>query len=300
MKIIKSVCAALFVFISSHAVLAQSVDVTVDYTAKFFLKPDTNTVVLINQFNADQLKGNKKTVSVLKSAAYTTISYAGFAFRQLPHTRIINLVDSVSFPTNTDSVKQIAAKYHANYVLALKNFTAKISLSDGGVETLYSTSSTAEFMLYEDNGIFFRKLNGKAEDPLEQHVDAGLLASLIFQPGIKGNKDAINATAEHAAENALQDFFPYNITHTRPLFNDKFLRPINEEIIAGNFDKADSLLQPYLQDMDVKIAAKAAYTLAVVYESENNLEAATDLATESNEKYKNSYAIAMLADLKEE
>jgi len=155
-------------------------------------------------------------------------------------------------------------------------------------------------MLYEDNGIFYRKLSGKAEDPMEQTVNAGIIASLIFQPTVKGHKNEMKAAAQHVAENALQDFFPFYITHTRPLFDDKFLRPINQEIIAGNFDKADSLLQPYLVDPDVKIASKAAYTLAIIYESENNLEDATDMAEESNSKNKNSYATAMLADLKEE
>lgn len=302
MKILKPGCIAIFLLINSLAAVAQDVDVTVDYAAKFFLKPDTNTVVLINQFNTDQLKiGNKKTLNVLKVAAYAAISQAGFEFSQLPHTKIINLVDSVGLTVNTDSVKLIAAKYHANYVLALKSFTAKINLGDvEGTETLYNATSAVSFMLYEDNGVFFRKLNGTAEDPLEQQVNAGLIASLIFQPTIRGNKDAMKTSAEHSAENALQDFFPYNITHTRPLFSDKFLRPINKEIMAGNFDKADSLLQPYLQDPDVKIASKASYTLAIVHESENDLEGATDLAEESNKKYKNSYATAMLADLKEE
>jgi len=300
MKLLKPIFAAIFAFVTTCAT-AQSVDVSVNYAAKYFLKPDTNTVVVINQFNPTQLGGNKKTVAVLKEAVYAAISHAAFQLGVLPHTRIINMVDSVALTPNTDSIKQIAAKYHANYVLALKNFFAEITLFElGSNETTYNTNATADFMLYEDNGIFYRKLSGKAEDPLEQTVNAGIIASLIFQPTIKGHKDEVKAAAQHAAENALQDFFPFYITHTRPLFDDKFLRPINKEIIAGNFDKADSLLQPYLVDPDVKIASKAAYTLAIIYESENNLEDATDMAEESNSKNKNSYATAMLADLKEE
>lgn len=301
MKQIKPLFIALF-FLVSNGVWAQAVDVTVSYAAKYRLRPDTNTIVLINQFDIGSLKiGNKKALAVTREAAYAAIKHGGFQLGQLPHTKIINIVDSVSLAVSTDSIKQIAAKYHANYVLALKNFSAKITVgevSDYG--TSYNSSLVTDFMLYEDNGVFFRKLNGAAEDPIVQQISAGLIMSLIFQPTIKGNKAAIRASAEHASENALQDFFSYTITHTRPLFNDKFLRPINQEIINGNFEKADSLLQPYLQDIDVKIASKAAYTLAIVYESENNLEAATDLATESDTKYKNDYAEAMLADLKEE
>ena len=300
MKLFKPVFAVVFVLITT-CVAAQSVDVSVNYAAKYFLKPDTNTVVVINQFNTAQLSGNKKTVAVLKEAVYAAISHAAFQLGALPHTKIVNIVDSVGLTTNADSIKLIAAKYHANYVLALKNFSAKITLAElGSYETTYNSIATTDFMLYEDNGIFYRKLSGKAEDAMEQTVNAGIIASLIFQPTVKGHKNEMKAVAQHAAENALQDFFPFYITHNRPLFDDKFLRPINQEIIAGNFDKADSLLQPFLVDPDAKIASRAAYTLAIIYESENNLEDATDMAEESNSKNKNSYATAMLANLKEE
>jgi len=128
MKLLKPVFAAIFLFLTTYAD-AQSVDVSVNYAAKYFLKPDTNTVVVINQFNAAQLSGNKKTVAVLKEATYAAISHAAFQLGQLPHTKIINIVDSVGLTINTDSIKQIAAKYHANYVLALKNFSARINLA---------------------------------------------------------------------------------------------------------------------------------------------------------------------------
>ncbi|MCR8561755.1 hypothetical protein KXD93_29130 [Mucilaginibacter sp. BJC16-A38] len=301
MKIIKPFCIILFLLINT-GVFAQAVDVTVSYAAKYRLRPDTNTIVLVNKFDISSLKvSNKKALAVMKEAAYAAIRHGGFQLGELPHTRIINVVDSVGLTVNTDSIKQTAAKYHANYVLALTNFSAKITvgeISDYG--TSYNSSLVTNFMLYEDNGVFFRKLNGTAEDPIEQQLNAGLIMSLIFQPTIKGNKMAIRVSAEHASENAMQDFFPYTLTHTRPLFNDKFLRPINQEIMNGNFEKADSLLQPYLKDIDAKVASRAAYTLAIVYESENNLEDATDMANESNTKNKNGYAEAMLADLKEE
>src|SRR4051812_14052042 len=162
MKLLKPVSAAIFLLVTACA-NAQSVDVSVNYAAKYYLKPDTNTVVVINQFNPTQLSGNTKTVAVLKEAAYTAISHAAFQMGVLPHTKIINIVDSVALTPNTDSIKQIAAKYHANYVLALKNFSAKITLFElGSYETTYNTNAVADFMLYEDNGVFFRKLNGKA------------------------------------------------------------------------------------------------------------------------------------------
>ncbi|ASU32942.1 hypothetical protein MuYL_1042 [Mucilaginibacter xinganensis] len=274
----------------------------VDYTAKLNFRPDSTIIVLINQFDVTQAKvNNKKKLDVIKSGAAAAINYAGLELGSLPHVKVINLVDSLNLPVNTDSVKLIAAKNKANYVMALKGFSADIGLSEISNNTsYYNTNTTVNFVLYENNGIYYRKLDGKSVDPQSEQPYMGLIPTLLIHPTIKGNKQSIKTSAEHATENALQDYFPYTITHNRPLYNDAIFLPAIKEIQSGNLKKADSLLQPFLQDKNPQIASKAAYNLAVVYESEGDIDSALDLAQQSSDKYKNEFATLILADLKEE
>jgi hypothetical protein len=301
MKLIKSACFIALLFLSACSV-PQYVQVPVDYTAKQYLRRDSSTIVLINQFAVDPAKiPNKKTFGVVKAGAYAAIDYAGFELSQLKHVKIINLVDSTTLAVNTDSIKLIAQKYNANYVLALKGFAANINLAEFGQYTnYYNTNTSVNFMLYESNGLYFRKLNGTAIDQQSEQPNFGLLATLIVHPTVKGNKQSIKSAAEHATEDALKDYFPYSITHTRPLYNDDYLQPANRQILIGKLDRADTLLQRFLEDKNIDVACKAAYNLAVVYEYEGDIAGALDMATQSNEKRKNQFAEMLIADLKQE
>lgn len=278
------------------------VSVPVKYTPRYYFNKDTTTIALVNQFDANALKiGNKKKLGAIKAGAYTALKSAGMQLEQLQHVKTINLADSADFKPNTDSVRLIAKKYKADYVLVLKNFSAGIGISDiSNSTTYYDTNVSVNFLLYESNGVYYKKLNGAANDPKSDEPYNGLLAAIIFQPTVGRNKAAINGATEHAVQNALQDYFPYTITNNRPLYNDDFLIPAAKEILAQNFDKADSLLQPFLQDKDKRRASKAAYNLAVVYEAEGDIDAAMDLAQQSSDLYSNQFATAILYDLKQE
>lgn len=301
MKLLKLACIILLLFLSA-CTAPLYVAVPVDYTAKLNLRSDSTTIVLINQFDISQAKiTNLKKLNVIKAGAAAAIKFAGLEFSSLPHVKVINLVDSVAVNVNTDSIKLIAQKHNAHYVLALKSFTADIGLS--GIEnytSYYNTNTAVDFVLYESNGIYHRDLKGTAVDAQSEQPYFGLLPTLLIHPTVKGNKQSIKTSAEHATENALQDYFPYTITHNRPLYNDAIFLPAIKEIQSGNLNKADSLLQPFLQDKIPQIASKAAYNLAVVYESEGDIDSAIDLAQQSSDKYRNDFATAILADLKEE
>jgi len=276
----------LFVIVMFFLVSCETplyVSVPVEYTPRAYFSKDSTTIAIINQFDADALKiGNKRKLAAIKAGAYTATKSAGVLLNQLQHVKTISLVDSADFKPNIDSVKLIAEKYKANYVLVLKNFNAGIGISDiNNYTTSYDTNVGVNFLLYESNGVYYKKLNGAANDPKSDEPYMGLLAAIVLQPTVGRNKVAINSSTEHAVQNAFQDYFPYTITHNRPLYNDDFLMPAVKEILAQNFDKADSLLQPFLQDKDKQRASKAAYNLAVVYEAEGDIDAAMDMAQQA-------------------
>ncbi|WP_428329940.1 DUF6340 family protein [Mucilaginibacter sp.] len=303
MKLLKPGCLILLLFLSACG-LAQlvTVPVPVDYTAKITFSRDSTTILIINQFDSNTLNiSNKKKLDVFTAGAFTAARTAENSFNTLRHVKVINMVDSVAFKVNPDSVKTLALKYHADYVLVLKNFAAKIGLTEvAGGTAYYDINAEVDFMLYESNGLFYKKLKGTVDDPQSDRPDVGLLGNLLIHPTVKGNKSAFTSAATHAAQNALQDYFPYTITHDRPLYNDDYLKPAVKQILAGNLNKADSLLTPLTHDVNPEIAGKSAYNLAVVYEAKGNIEGAIDMAQQSSDKKKSDYATAILADLKQE
>jgi len=195
----------------------------------------------------------------------------------------------------------LALQYHANYVLVLKSFTADISLADyDNTAMYYNTNASVDFLLYEANGIYYKKLNGTANDPNADQPYINLFAALIIHPTVKGNKTAIKIAAEHATQDALQDYLPYSVTHQRPLYTDDYLQPAVKEISNRNYNEADSLLQPLIKNSNAEIAGKAMYNLAVIYEAEGDIAGATDMAKQSAAKFKDDYAEWFIAALKED
>jgi hypothetical protein len=306
MKILKTIFTALFLLLSGCGVMQYAstpyVNIPLEYSPKLLFKPGNITVLLINQYDLSTTKNyTKRKLVALEAGAYSSIKYAENQLKQLPNTKTISLVDSAQFVANTDSIKFLSAKYHADYVLVLNKFTASVDLDNIDNSTAYYNSNVqVEFMLYESDGIHFKKLSGQAIQAQPETPYAGLLGSLIVHPTIGGSKETINVAAQNATQNALQDYLPYHMSNQRPLYNDEIFRPAVKEILASNFDKADTLLKPFLKNGDTIIVSKAAYNLAVVYEGQGDVDFALYFANLSLKKAKNDFATNLLKDLENE
>jgi hypothetical protein len=278
------------------------VSVPVEYSPHKYFPKDSITVVVINRFDVTRLKiNNQKKLAAIWAGAYTAIKTAKNQLQQLKQMKVINLVDSASMTVNTDSVNMIARQYKATYVLSLKNFTAGIEMDEpGNSSTFYNTNVSVNFVLYENGGVLYKKLDGIAVDPKPDKLTESLLASISVAPSLGANKAAITTTAAHAAQYALSEYFSYKIAHNRPLYTDNFLMPAVKEIQAQNFEKADTLLRPFLKDKVKDRVSKAAYNLAVAYEARGYIEDAIDMARLSSNTVYNEYATAILYDLKQE
>lgn len=301
MKLLRTFIPVLLLLLAGCNV-TRYVSVPVNYNAKNAFRTDTNTIVIINQFDFSKLNlKSKQKLNVIKGSAFAAVKYAENTLDQLPHVKVLNMVDSANFIVNPDSVKLLALKYRADYVLVLKDFSAGLEFS-GSDYTYdnYNTNVSVTFLLYESNGIYFKKLTGTAADPSAQVPNASLLVSVLFAPTVKGRRNELYESARHAAQVALQDYFPYTLTYSRPLYSDNYLLPANNEILAGKPDKAEALLKPLSQSSDAQTAAKAMYTLSVVYEMEGDIDGARYMAQESVTKFYNYYAVTISADLKNE
>ena len=305
MKAFKLLCL-LFIAVLTSCGTAKyaTVPVSVNYSAKLALTQDSTHILIINRLVYDSTKiTNKKKLAVLRGGAYSATLAAENELKQLKGVRVTNLVDSIPFVANTDSIKQLAASHHAAYILALDNFTADIVLDqiDGSGDertAYYNTKAEVNFTLYESNGLYFKKLRGMANDPQSEGAYGGFLGELLFAPGIKGNKFAVNSAARNTVLDALKDYLPYAVTNNRPLYNEgDELQSAVKQIQAGRFDMAYKILNPLIDSAGVQLASKAAYNLAVVYEAQGDIEAALELARQSNQKQDNVFASNLITAL---
>ncbi len=301
MKIFKPAIVVLLLLLSGCAV-TQYVNIPLEYSPKLLFKPGNVTVLVVNQYDLSVAKNyTKRKLAALQAGAYSSVKYAETQLKQLPNTKTISLVDSAQFVANTDSIKLLVAKYHADYVLALNKFAASVDLGDVDNSAAYYNSNVqVEFVLYESDGVHFKKLNGQAIEAQPETPYAGLLGSLVIHPTVGGSKATINIAAQNATQNALQDYLPYHIMNPRPLYTDEIFGPAVKEILASNFDKADTLLKPFLKDANAVTVSKAAYNLAVVYEGEGDVDLAINMAKLSIKNARNQYAANLLEDLEKE
>ena len=301
MKILKFTGLILIGFLSACET-TRFVSVPVEYSARAFFRPDSTSILLINQYDLSQAKNyNKRQLGVIRSGVISSFKYAQAQLLTLSNVKVINLVDTATLAVNQDSVKDLASKYHADYVLALQHFNAGIDFSGMDYSTVsYNSNVDVNYKLFANGGVIYKKLDGSVNQALPDLPNLGFFGNLIVTPGIGGNRKSIVSMAEQATKMALQDYLPYTITHTRPIYNDDWLQPAIQQIYTGNFDKADTLLKPFLKDPNAKTVSKAAYMLAIVYESEGDVSLAIDMAQQSINKFNNYYAEAILNDLKTE
>jgi tetratricopeptide (TPR) repeat protein len=286
--------------------VVQYVTVPVNYGPKTGFSLDTSTVVVVNKFNADTSSKVKdpRRITVLKKMGVTALATAANQLKFLPKVGIINLVDSVTYLPNDDSVKFLAKKYKANYVLVLNDVSAGVytetSYNQGMAYTYYTTKVKTRFALYESNGIYSKKLSGMADVPQDEVYNGGF-SSLFYRPTYRSSIPALSRATEDATLDAFKDYLPYSISNDRPLYGGgDMLESSVSHIRAGKFDLAFNILNPLIDGADKKLASKAAYNLAVVYEAQGDIEEALKTAKISNDKNRNDFANALIVDLMKE
>src|ERR1700761_3374437 len=199
MKLLKLAAIVIIICFTGCEVM-RTLTVTVDYSPKLVLQPGLTTILLINRFDLSTIKhGTQRRKDAIKSGAIGGILYAQNELRKLPNTRVINIADSVNLNVNTDSIKTLATKYQADYVLALNSFTANIDMSEMNSSTVsYNRTAEINFTLYEANGAYSKKLNGAINESQADQPNMGLIATLILMPTVGGNRQSIVLSAEHA------------------------------------------------------------------------------------------------------
>ncbi|SEO50203.1 hypothetical protein SAMN05192574_108317 [Mucilaginibacter gossypiicola] len=297
-KLLRLTCILFAACFLAACSVPQYVNVPVDYAPKLNFSRARTTIVVINHYMPDSTRNRgKRVLATFKAAAYTAINNAAIQLHALPGVKVVQLVDSVNFTANADSVKFLAKKYKAAYVLAFEDFKGETKWKQdnyNGVPSVYrATVINTSFTLYEANGIYSKKLNGEAE--IYDTNPYASASSLLTHGG------PLFDAMRNSALDALKDYLPYTDYHDRPLYaNGDQLSSSVELIKAGKFDQAFKVLNPLIDGPDLKLASRAAYNLAVVYEAQGDIDAALDVAKISNQKQPNDFAKAIIVDLMKE
>ncbi|MBW4888840.1 hypothetical protein KXQ82_03910 [Mucilaginibacter sp. HMF5004] len=300
----------IFMVVTVSCSVDSYLSTTKNHDPEINFKDEPTKILVVNTFDFGRLGlNNQKKLDVMKNGAYTSINYAGTRLKILKGITVISLADSNHMVISIDSLSKLITKYHADYVLALDEFYAGFDADniqdhqDGADKKKtyktadYSMKVTANYKLYDKSGNVYKLLKGRASDfKTTQEIPGAFWASL-FGPGVKNNGANVDQSAIHATDDALRPFFGYVTTKSRPLYSNDELSEAVGEITSGNFSKADSLLKPLIYGADQKLAAKAAYNLAVVYEAQGNIKAAMDMVQLSIGKDDNSKANTLLSEL---
>lgn len=271
---------------------------SLNFPAKAFFRPDTNTILLINRADLGKMQLSLPDMETAAAGAYTALKYAGEQLSQLPHVRIINLTDSLNFSLTTDSVAALANRYHADYTLALVAYRDSVSFVSTYLNRdYYDNMVNLKFTMYLGKGDLYKNLPG-ADTLRSKWRVREIIATEQAHQTVDLGKDYIIGASENAAFNALRDYLPYNETESRPLYANAKLAPVANAIMAGRLDQAIQLSQPLLNDVNPVVASQAAYNLAVVYESQGDLDKAMNMAELAISKSKSRYAGALIAYIK--
>lgn len=291
----------LIIAVLSSCSVPQYVTVPVNYGPKTGFNRDSTTIVVVSHYKPDSTKiRDFRRISILNKLAVTSTQMATNQLKYLKGIHVINLVDTVTNKMSTDSVKFLADAHKANYVLVLNDITAGIypetTYYNGMASTYYTTKMKVSLSLYESNGVYSKKLVGMAEVSQDQGS-----VSFFGRPSYRSSIPAMTEATQEATLDALKDYLPFSISNERPLYADnEALATSVGQLKIGKFDMAFKILNPLIDGADTKLAGKAAYNLAVVYEAQGDIDEALKTAKLSNQKYPNDLAKAIIIDLLKE
>lgn len=199
-------------------------------------------------------------------------------------------------------IRYLATKYKADYILALENYEASFvqdevvrkKNSDGSTSKTasYSLAVESSWVLYDKMGKSFKELRGNASQfHSERSVLSGLLA---VGPALGSNTKTVQEVSIAAGKRVAAYFQGQIVSFTRPLYSDKALAESANDMRNGNYILAEEKLETLTKSLDVAIASKAYYNLAVLADLKGDRQLATDLAALSQQKKKNIYASMLL------
>lgn len=256
-------------------------------------------VVVLNRYNADLLKLNQdKNIEVYRDGAKNALTGAAEAVFTDPSFSLLEAGPQEEFvsKTNTDylteqQVRALYKKTPSHLYLALDNLDAYIEQEGvSAVQEGESRSKNANYnlivktnwSLYDSTGVLVDRATITNQTPYQSR--SVINGQLAIGPSMAKAGAAVQMLAFEAGLDYWERLYPQVVPMERDFYLNQPYIDSYMSLTVGDYDKAIAQLLPLTEDSKAKKAGRAAYNLAVVYESAGNLEEASKWATVAAEK----------------
>lgn len=260
-------------------------------------------VVAINRFNPGLLpQDDQKVVEVMTLGAREAFQGAVDAILD-DSTFLLVHADTAAYPVagkddklSQEQLQEIGLRHPHHLLLTLNHFEVFMELSQGGLEGEYGVFpqipyirlfTQARWLLYDENGKVLDDIALEANDVMQSGM-----SFLGAVPSIDKAAPSIYDLAWYAGYDYWARLYPQPDSYQRPYYNNKKLREAATSMVDEDWETAITLLEPIARSKE-RVAAKAAYNLAVVYEAMSKFDEAKYWARRAAEK-NNSNALMLL------
>lgn len=274
--------------------------------AKVAISPDQWEVIVINRFNPQLLpQEDKKVVEVMTQGAREAFQGAVDAILD-DSTYLLVHADTAAFPAaskggklSAEQLKEIRLQHPHHLLLTLNHFDVYMGIEQGGVEGEYGfiaqmpyirLFTQAHWTLYNNSGTQLDEITIEANDIFQSGM-----AFLGAIPSITKAAPAIHHLSWYTGYDYWMRLSPQPDSYERPYYSNKKLGEAAAAMRAEDWETAISLLEPIARSED-RIATKAAYNLAIVYEALSMFDEAKYWARQAAEK-NNRFALMLLHEL---
>ncbi|WP_242928404.1 DUF6340 family protein [Pontibacter vulgaris] len=202
---------------------------------------------------------------------------------------------------NREQILQLYKAHPYHLLVVLDNFETffeqEIERSDEGNKTAHYTLNThTGWTLYDSTGIALDQViltNNTLYN--SRSVISGLLA---VGPSLTNATPTIESLAYETGQSYWQRFYPQRTYYSRIVYAPQAFVDGVTYMHQQNWDKAIAVFKPFTSNKNRRLAGKAAYNLAIIYEALGNVTEAKKWADEAAER-KNPMAPYLVQHLKQ-
>jgi hypothetical protein len=215
------------------------------------------------------------------------------------------------FPTalSWDSVAKICSETNTDALFSLELFDAESKLAYGANPVNISAGSLSIPAIQQNVAMSTNLKTGwRIYDPSTRTIlDEYILGSNIQQQGsginpvaaasgLIGRKEAVKDAANKAGVTYADRILPYWMRVSREYFvgGDDNFKTAQRKAQAGNWDGAAEIWKAETASKTVKLAGRACYNMAIIYEINGDLDGAIQWAQKSYEDYRINLALQYL------
>ena len=193
------------------------------------------------------------------------------------NSKVIHGITKTGNPgLQSDSIiNTLMIQYNATHAIAITFFNiyfdqteVQVTKDEDGKsrEAFYDIVSEINYVFYDKNGVFKERKMVQRRFYSSRFVLSGLLAA---GPNVVSKRDDAFGMARNNLVKYLNNFFPGWEERSRTLFVGKELSTVRTALAVGDYEAAMEESRRFTNHPDHKLAAKANYNCAVLFEREN-------------------------------